>query len=152
GERSPHWLKEDTMRRSPLRTLLFATLLVSSAQLLAQDRRAEQEQALAELKRLRGQVKRDTNTSDKPVISVDLHGTRITDAGLEQLRSFNKIQILNLYNTKIGDAGLAHVAGLTSLTTLYLNYTPVTNAGLVHLKGLVRLQQLGLYHTQVTDE
>src|SRR5438477_11007383 len=119
------------MRRHALPILMLGVLLAGAFPLWGQDRRVEQEQALAEIKGLRGQVKRDGNGPDKPVISVDLHGTRITDAGLEHLKGLNKLQVLNLYNTKITDAGLAHLEGLTSLTTLLLNNTPVTDAGLV---------------------
>src|SRR5437870_1075211 len=140
------------MRLKLLPWLMLGMMLAGASLLCAQERRVEQEQAIAEIKGLKGQVKRDGSAADKPVISVDLHGTRVTDAGLEHLQGLSKLQTLNLYNTKITDAGLAHLQSLTSLTTLYLNNTQITDAGLVHLKGLTRLQQLGLYRTQVSDE
>src|SRR5262249_51612789 len=139
------------MRLTLVLPLLIGAALTSGPGLCAQEHPLDEEQAIAQIKRLKGQVKRDLNNPDKPAVSLDLHGTRISDADLEILRSLTKLQSLNLYNTNVTDAGLVHLQGLTSLSTLYLNYTSITDAGLAHLTGLPHLQQLGLYHTQVTD-
>src|SRR5262249_44012558 len=137
--------KEDSMRLHLRSGWLFALFLGATPLLQAQPQLAQQEQVIAEIKKLKGDVKRDASQPDKPVVGVDLHGTRITDVGLEHLQSLTKLQTLNLYNTSVTDAGLVHLQRLTSLTTLYLNNTQVTDAGLVHLKSLARLQQLALY-------
>jgi hypothetical protein len=49
-------------------------------------------------------------------VLVDLAGTQITDAGLENLRGLKQLQGLDLGGTQITDAGLAHLKGLTQLS------------------------------------
>ena len=74
-----------------------------------------EKKAIAAIKKLGGRVKVDDEKPGKPVISVDLRRTKVTDAGL------------------------VHLKGLTELRGLFLYYTNVTDAGLVHLKGLTEL-------------
>ena len=77
---------------------------------------------------------------------------KITDAEVALLAPLaQQVYSLNLAGTKVTDAGLAPVAGLTNLRRLHLEKTGVTDAGLVHLKGLANLEYLNLYNTQVTD-
>jgi mono/diheme cytochrome c family protein len=77
---------------------------------------------------------------------------KITDAELPLLTPLaQQIYSLNLAGTKVTDAGLAPLAGLTNLRRLHLEKTGITDAGLVHLKGLANLEYLNLYGTQVTD-
>ena len=82
---------------------------------------------------------------------VMIYGTKITDAGLEQLCNMTQLQRLDLSHTQITDAGLEHLEGLTQLQDLWLYDTNVTDAGLEHLNGLTQLQVLWLYDTDVTD-
>src|SRR5262249_10587100 len=140
------------MRLKPLMMPVLGVLLVAVSLLEGQENRQATDQAIAASKRLKGQVKREGNGPDKPLVSVDLPGTRASVDDLEPLKGLIKLQPLNLYNTKITDAGLAHLEGIPSLGTLYLNDTQITDAGLVHLKGLTRLAQLGLYRTHISDE
>ncbi len=58
---------------------------------------------------------------------------------------------LSLGNTKVTDAGLKELKGLKNLTTLELMWTPVTDVGLKELKDLKNLESLSLSITQVTD-
>lgn len=58
---------------------------------------------------------------------------------------------LSLNFSRITDAGMENLKGLTSLTSLKLDYTKITDAGLVHLKGLTKLQFLSLSGTKITD-
>ena len=104
--------------------------------------------AIAEIKKLGGKV--SLNKSGE-VIQVILSGQKITDAGLEHLKSLTSLMILDLKDTQVTDAGLKHLNGLTSLTVLFLDNTQITDAGLVHLKGLTSLNALFLDNTQVTD-
>ena len=83
--------------------------------------------------------------------TLDLRGTKITDAGLVHLKGLTKLQTLYLSQTQITDAGLVHLKGLTHLKELSLEGTRVTGSGLVHLKGLTKLQTLYLGGTQITD-
>jgi hypothetical protein len=111
-----------------------------------------QERIVARVGKLGGHVKMDDKVFGAPLIEIDLHQTRATDADLEALRGLTTLKTLNLYGTSITDGGLAHLAGLTSLQTLHLNATPITDAGLEHLRGLTSLKELSLYETRVTDE
>ena len=77
--------------------------------------------------------------------------TKVTDAGLFNLKGLNQLQVLCLNNTQITDAGLENFKGLNQLQTLYLNDTQITDAGLENLKGLNQLRRLSLGNTQITD-
>ncbi len=110
-----------------------------------------QAKTIAEIEKLGGKVTVDENSPDRSVKSVDLAGSRVTDAGLEHLiKGLTHLQSLSLMDTQVTDAGLVHLKGLTKLRSLFL-WTNVTDAGLVHLKGLTHLEHLGLHETRVTD-
>jgi len=68
----------------------------------------------------------------------------ITDAGLDSLSSFTRLEELRLSDSLIGDVTLARMAGLTSLKRLRLAETPITDDGLAHLSGLTDLEELDL--------
>ena len=80
-----------------------------------------------------------------------LDNTKITDAGLVNLKGLTELRRLNLVDAKVTDAGLVNLKELTNLTSLNLNGTEVTDAGLAHLKGLTNLQGLDLRRTKITD-
>ena len=106
---------------------------------------------VAVIKKLGGEVTFDERNPGKPIIGVDLEETKVTDAGLVRLKGLTSLKELYLSTTEATDAGLEHLKGLTSLETLYLADTQVTDAGLVHLKGLTNLQTLILDGTETTD-
>ncbi len=58
----------------------------------------------------------------------------VTDAGLEHLNGFSRLEELQLDNTQITDAGLEHVGNLTQLRTLSLVNSEVTAAGVAKLQ------------------
>jgi hypothetical protein len=62
-----------------------------------------------------------------------------------------QLRYLDLHNTKITDAGMVHLKGLTQLTGLSLWGTKVTDAGLANLRGLSQLRDIDLNGTEVTD-
>ncbi len=82
---------------------------------------------------------------------LSLRGTHITDAGLERLNGLSQLRELYLSGTQVTDAGLKHLEALTQLYELNLGGTRVTDAGLKHLQGLSELSHLHLGHTQVTE-
>jgi hypothetical protein len=84
-----------------------------------------------------------TNLTD-----LDLWGTGVTAAGLEDLVNLTR---LSLSPAAVTNAGLARLRGLTKLTHLNLSAGEVTDAGLAHLKGLTTLTDLDLGRTGVTD-
>ena len=98
----------------------------------------------------------DPGGADDPVgllkvTGVNLYQSKVTDAGLEQLKGLTMLDALSLDETDITDAGLEQLIGLTNLQTLILTDTNVTDAGLEHLKGLTDLRSLDLMGTNVTD-
>jgi hypothetical protein len=74
---------------------------------------------------------------------LNLHVTRITDAGLPHLAKLHNLTVLTLPQGTT-DAGLAHVAHLRKLERLDLQRTSVTNAGLAALAEVKSLHSLRL--------
>ena len=108
--------------------------------------------AISEIKRFGGSVTVDEKSPGKPVIEVNLVGSKLTDANLVYLRGFPELKWLSLGNArKITDAGLFHIKGLAKLEFLNLDNTQVTDAGLADLKGLTKLKKLYLWGTKVGD-
>jgi len=57
-----------------------------------------------------------------------------------------------LDNTRLTDAGLVNLKGMTKLTFLHLGSTEVTNEGMPELEPLVGLKDLKLTRTNVDKE
>jgi len=83
--------------------------------------------------------------------SVNLSGTKVTDAGLAHFKDCKGLTSLSLDDTKVTDAGLTHFKDCKGLTWLTLHNSKVTDAGLAHFKGCHGLLGLRLYKTLVTD-
>lgn len=81
---------------------------------------------------------------------LDLHNTKITDAGLVQVAQLKQLTRLRLENTQVSDAGLAQLQNLSQLEYLNLYGTKVSDAGLQYLAGLKKLQSLYLWQTQAS--
>src|SRR5262249_19801817 len=82
---------------------------------------------------------------------LSLASSEATDAGLNDLAGFKRLQTLDLSNTAVTDAGLKELRGLKELQTLYLTVTKVTDARLKELAGLKQLTYLTLGRTGLTD-
>jgi len=80
-----------------------------------------------------------------------LTGAQVTDAGVANLKGLTSLEVLHLSYTRVTDAGLEHLSGLTKLKSLVLDSTQITDAGVAHLKGLANLQELSIRNTQITD-
>jgi mono/diheme cytochrome c family protein len=85
------------------------------------------------------------------VYSLNLAGSKVTDAGLSKLSDLKNLRRLHLEKTGITDAGLANLKGLSNLEYLNLYGTKVTDAGLSSLEGLKNLKSLYLWQSKVTD-
>lgn len=83
---------------------------------------------------------------------LDLAGTAVTDAGLNQLGAMPNLTRLHLERTKIGDQGLPQLAKLGQLEYLNLYGTAITDTGLDELQDLPKLKQIYLWETKVTPE
>jgi Leucine-rich repeat (LRR) protein len=105
--------------------------------------------AVAALTKLGARIKQDDQGND---VELNLSRSKITDAGLRQLKGLTALESLDLMSCRnITDAGMVHLKGMTHLHALNLSGTQITDAGLVHLKGMTKLQTLALYHTEITD-
>jgi internalin A len=118
---------------------------------LAAAGRADEAAALRAIPLLGGKVTVDDKQPGKPVVEVNLSQTKVTDAGLKELREFKSLRTLDLAYTQVTDAGLKELKELKSLQSLSLENTQVTDAGLKELKELKNLQLLDIQRTQITD-
>jgi hypothetical protein len=132
--------------------LVGMLLVVTQSMLRAQDDKAEQDRAIAEIKKLGGKMEVDSKRPDRPVIAVNLKRTKVMDASLEYLRGLTRLEKLYLEETQVTDGGLDYLKGLTNIEALELGRTKVTDKGLEHLKGFSRLQRLDLAGTEVTNK
>src|SRR5437868_6633691 len=119
--------------------------------LLADPGRADEATAIEAIKKLGGRVEVDAKRPGQPVVGVDLDNTKVTDAGLKELKEVKSLQTLYLSVTAVTDAGLKELKELKNLQTLYLNGTKVTDRGLKELKDLKNLRTLEVAFTAVTD-
>jgi hypothetical protein len=110
------------------------------------DKEKEIEKAIAEVKKLHGEIKYDLSNPDKPIVegiyflgNVD----DFTDERLEFLKTFTELKYLTLFSTSISDVFMENLSGMKSLEQLNLraNYK-ITDAGLEQLKGLTKLKKL----------
>ncbi|MEX1232557.1 MAG: PQQ-binding-like beta-propeller repeat protein [Planctomycetaceae bacterium] len=84
---------------------------------------------------------------------VSLAGTKIGDAGLQQLASIETLRGLNLEScAQVNDATLSHVAKCNELRVLILTGTSIGGEGLSHLQSLPRLVALDLEACERVDD
>ncbi len=91
----------------------------------------QQEQAIAAIEKLGGDVQVDDNNA---VMVVGLVETQVTDADLKGLAGLTQLRALDLQGTQVTDAGLKELAGLKQLQSLALYGTKVTDAGVRELQ------------------
>jgi serine/threonine protein kinase len=106
---------------------------------------------LAALRQLGGKIEFDERDPARPVVSIILDRTPITDADLVHLQGLNRLKALNLVGTSITDAGLVYLHGLSGLQWLELTGTQVSDEGLAQLRDLTNLEWLFLNYTKITD-
>ena len=89
---------------------MLVGLLVVASNAVGEDKVVKridaEKKAIAAIKKLGGKVTFDEKKPGKPVISVNLRRTEVTDAGLVHLKGLKNLQTLFLNSTKITDAGL----------------------------------------------
>lgn len=161
-------------------TLILFALLLLSSNVIAASETSARNHLIAEVSRLGGKVEFDEAQSSKPIVKVDLHGTKVTDddlamfegdrkaltdlryldlrltsvsdSGVAKLKNLKSLQTLNLFRTQLTDAGLVHVKKLTRIETLLIGGTKVSDAGLAYIRPLKKLKKLSLFQTQVSDQ
>src|SRR5262249_54117711 len=82
--------------------------------------RADEPATVKAIEKLGGTVTRDDEIAGKPVVGVDLGGTKITDADLKGLKELKALQTLVLRRTEVTDTGMKELKELKSLQTLNL--------------------------------
>jgi Leucine-rich repeat (LRR) protein len=83
---------------------------------------------------------------------LSLAQTRITDAGLKQLRNLGSLRELDLYYAEfVTDDGIAALRGISALERLNLRGTRVTSRVFEHLAHFEALQSLDISYTQIDD-
>ena len=95
---------------------------------------------------------RAARTDVKPLISLDLSSTDISESGFTFLSDFPEIQSLNLEGIAITNAFVEHISRMRTLVSLHLGRTNITDEGLNSLDKLASLQSLDLGRTNITDE
>jgi hypothetical protein len=82
----------------------------------------------------------------QPITYANLSENRkITDDGVELLKTFPRLTYINLSSCGLSNEGLAHLPAFTHLTTLDLSYcNRLTGPALKHLRTLPNLQYLNL--------
>jgi len=87
------------------------------------------------------------------VDELSLRGSSVTDRELQQcVNQLPGLERLELCQTRITDAGLKNLKVLAGLVQLVIVEPQITDAGLEPLKGLTRLRELHVLDTQATDD
>jgi hypothetical protein len=125
-------------------TVIISTILTSQTL-------TDEASVVAALEKLGATIERDEKQPGKPVVQVEIVGTKATDADVKNLTALKRIRSLSLGNTKVTDSGVKELAALKGLQSLDLRRTKVTDAGVKELTGLRGIQMLLLGGTEVTD-
>jgi hypothetical protein len=101
--------KESSLMKTTHRSLTGAALLLALAPWTAVCIRADEaeDKAVKAIKKLGGRITRNMNARGKPIVSVDLRETKVTDRGLKHLAGLKQLRKLYLGATKVTDNGKA---------------------------------------------
>ena len=88
-----------------MRTMLIGAVMLLAC--LSGAARADEASAVKAVEKLGGKVTRDDKLPGKPVIGVNLAGTKVTDAGLKELKDLKQLTYLQLGHTGVTDDGVA---------------------------------------------
>lgn len=86
------------------------------------------------------------------IVDLNLYyAEQITDEGMSAIKGWKKLQRLNVRGTRITDSTLEHAASAPSLMALDVGYAQVTDVGLDHLATLTNLKELSVGGNKITD-
>jgi internalin A len=86
------------------------------------------------------------------IVSVNLHGSWVTDSDIAELAKLPALTVLDLSETRITDRGLLDLKTASHLTELNLYYAElVSDQGIAVVKSLPHLKRLNLRGTKITD-
>jgi len=89
--------------------------------------------------------------ANRPLTSLSLSGSRITDATLECVSKWPDLRGLRVTSTQVTDDGIQNLHDVTTLEELKIGHTRITDAGIAHLRNLKNLQILCIDRLEVTD-
>jgi hypothetical protein len=75
----------------------------------------------------------------------------VTDEGVAAIKDWKKLRRLNLHGTKLSDAGLEHIAKVLTLESLNVGSTLMTDVGLERLTALTHLKELTMGGNELGD-
>lgn len=86
------------------------------------------------------------------IVELNLYyAEQITDEGLAAIKGWKRLRRLNVRGTRITDSTLEHAASVPTLEALDVGYAQVTDVGLDHLASLTNLRELSLGGNKLTD-
>ena len=130
----------------------FIAVAVLATSTAIADGTLDESKAIEKIELLGGKVKRDDTLPGRPVVMINLQGSkRFNDRYIWLLKSFTRLTKLNLNGTAITDEGLKEVGNLKALTMLGLSSTTVTDKGLNEIRNLTLLNVLFIRDTATTD-
>ena len=145
-------MKDCAAFRRDSRFLLLLVVVLTPNWALIAAHNIDESQAIAEIERLGGKVKRDDKLPGQPVTGVErFRCFRFENKDLYLLKSLKNLTTLDLSDNPIKDAGFKELAELKNLTTLNLGSTQITDAGFKGLGQLKNLTTLDLSNTQIAD-
>lgn len=93
----------------------------------------------------------DEQRPGRPVVLIDFAGhPEFQDEWLQYLMPFTELTTVRLSGTKISDAGLSQLKNLAKLSEVTLKDTPIDDAGLANLADLKQLRSLDVRGTRAT--
>ena len=75
----------------------------------------------------------------------------VTDEGLSAIKDWKKLKRLNLHGTKVSDTSLEHIANITTLESLDVGTAMITDVGIERLASLPNLKELTMGGNELGD-
>jgi hypothetical protein len=86
------------------------------------------------------------------IVELNLYyAEQITDGGVAAVKGWRRLRKVNLRGTKITDTSLEHLSSVTSLESLDAGFAQITDVGLDHLTSLPNLKELAIGGNKLTD-
>ncbi len=134
------------------RATLFALIGCSFALPTTGSAQDKEYPAVEFIRRIGGKEYREETFPSRPLVRVNLEGSRITDDGIKELHPLKDLAHLNLSKTKITDEGLKDLPAIKTLLELDLSQTEITDNGIDELAKIEKLHTLNLSGTKITGE
>ena len=130
-------LRQRGMTTAALLGLFLATLAVQ----------ADEAAAIQAVQKNLGTVTMDESLPGKPVVVVDMHGSKVFDSALKDLKAFKSLQKLNLDLARVTDAGMKDLKELKSMQVTLPTMTFDRSLILHRPSKTVEILWLGNAHT-----